>query len=182
MAQPKQWDISPEGLDNINIYLRNVKKVAKKLKKDLPEAYAKRVMRQLKDRIYKQRFTFAALSTQYLKYKARRGYSSRIYVASGAYARNIHIRKVENYWYVTLPDRKHPNADLTFVEIATILEMGSVKNNLPPRPLWALQAARANADYPKFVKSFVRKFYSEKAGFNVGKGQGGRQILKITGI
>jgi hypothetical protein len=174
-----QWDIEEHGLDNIKVFLRDIRVVSKKLKRELPKAYAERVMRQLKDRIYKQRFQFAALSTRYLTYKRKRGLSTRTFIATRAYVRNIRIRKVGEFWYVMLPNKKHPESKLTFVEIAQILEFGSIHNNIPPRPLWALQAANANADYPKFVKSFIRKFYSAKAGFNVGAGRGGHRILRI---
>lgn len=173
------WDIEGHGLENVKVFLRNVRVVSKKLKRQLPEEYAKRVMRQLKDRIYKQRFQFAALSTRYINYKRKRGLSTRTFIATGAYARNIRVRKVGGFWYVTLPNTIHKGSHLTYVEIAQILEFGSIHNNLPPRPLWALQAALAQADYPKFVKSFIRKFHSAKAGFNVGGGQGGRRILRI---
>lgn len=173
------FGIDVHGMKNIEVFLRNLKVVSKKLKREVPKAYAERIMKQLKDRIHKQRFQFTALSTKYLNYKRSKGLSTRTFIATGAYVRNIRVRKVGQNWYVTLPRTRHKASKLTFIEIAQILEFGSIHNNIPPRPLWALQAAHAKADFPKFRNEFIRKFHSTNAGFNVGKGQGGRQILRI---
>jgi hypothetical protein len=175
------FGIEIQGPENIQVFLRDIEVTSRRLTKELPKAFATRIHNQLKWRVYNQKYTgkFPSLSPKYLSFKKRKGLSPKMFVATGALIRSIRVRKVGDFWYVTVPKTRHKGTGLSYVELASILEFGSPQNGLPPRPLWAATAAQAVQDYPKFVKDFIRKFYSEQEGFNVGKGRGGRNIIRI---
>lgn len=175
------FGIEVEGLEGLQAFLGGIQVSLKKAETELPKEFAKRVFHKLKDNAYNQRLKLLPLSPKYIQWKRRQGLSTRILISTGEYVRSIQLKKVGNVWRVLVPpDLIHSGSDISMEELARVLEFGSVKRNISPRPLWALTHAQAVREYPKFAKEFARKLLSSMAGFNVGKGRGGRNLLTVT--
>ena len=86
-------------------------------------------------------FTLVPLSPRYVKEKARKGEDGRTLVATGDYLNGIEVRKAVVggagvVWGVGLAARNHEPSGLPLLTIAKILERGSAKASVPPRPHW----------------------------------------------
>jgi hypothetical protein len=153
---------------------------------------ARRLCRDLKDAIYKQRFGHHALNAAYLASKKRAGLDTRILIATRDYVRSIHVvkgtpigqiskrnKKIGNVkkllqetgkdflgdnvaYIVTVPDGIHKPSGLPYAFLARILEFGSEKRNIPPRPhwlpIWKIFMSKDRKKLPSRVK---RKFLKE---------------------
>lgn len=85
---------------------------------------------------------WAPLSSKYKERKEREGYSpDNIYYMTGLYYRSINNWSSGLVHYVGIKKNiRHPKKNgkksLTLSQIATILEHGSITQNIPARPLW----------------------------------------------
>lgn len=80
------------------------------------------------------------LSDKYMAWKKRKGYNpNSMLVLTGLYYRSINIWSKGTTHYVGLKDNiRNPKTGnkLTLVQIATILEYGSITRKIKARPLW----------------------------------------------
>jgi len=95
---------------------------------------------RLQEAILRQDLDLAALSKPYVEFKKRADLDPRTLIATGEYVESIEIQermRGENYMVVvTVPDREHETSGVNLQLLARVLEYGSVKNNIPPRPHW----------------------------------------------
>lgn len=87
-------------------------------------------------RIDEQPTDWQALSEDYAKRKAKKGVSDLIYVATSSYKQAITSFVVKNVAYAGLKKTAQNKSGAALADIARTLEYGSVKKNIPPRPLW----------------------------------------------
>lgn len=106
--------------------------------------YAELFRTELQRTIRRQLRRWIRLSPDYAEYKKKHGLDSRILIATGRYVESIFVEmtsvgKKEVVYTVTVPDEPHdpdePNS-INLKLLARVLEYGSVKRNIPPRPHW----------------------------------------------
>lgn len=103
--------------------------------------------RDLKQRIREQDFgndigerKWPPLNPQYLKWKKAQGLDERMLIATGRYLKSIWVMK-RYYgrnlsWQIGVRKQIHGPSGLPYPVLARILEYGSKKRRIPPRPHW----------------------------------------------
>lgn len=99
---------------------------------------------EVKSRVYNQTFDHAPLSKRYLAWKKKKGLDQRVLIATNDYIRLIDVvptassvkTKETTTWAVGPPEGIHQPSGLRYKDLARILEFGSKKANVPPRPHW----------------------------------------------
>ncbi len=102
--------------------------------------FSKEIAAEARDIIKNQEFKWKPLSDAYLDSKILKGLDERIYIATGDFLKHIG-------WWEKIVGKKalifvgpkpgiHKPSGLTYQFLAKILEFGSLKANIPARPLW----------------------------------------------
>lgn len=110
-------------------------------KKELKEA-ANRFHHLLKMAVHQQSYQWKPLNERYLAWKRKVGRDTRILLATHEYITAIEVIELPKKqgemaaFSVGLPDRIHKDSGLPLKTLARIHEFGSMKRNIPPRPLW----------------------------------------------
>lgn len=161
MAPNFEISVAVEGFEQITYILEELPGILKGVAKLECYNSARRMARDLKQKILRQKFRHKPLSESYLKAKKRAGLDTRILIATKTYVNSIHVQKaIARYrkgltgrkvsyetdkpierggnvvYMVTVPDAIHPPSGLKFKHLARIHEYGSKKANIPPRPHW----------------------------------------------
>jgi hypothetical protein len=124
------------GAKFINVFKHSVAAMADEAMGEL----AVYISQELKTRIRKQSFAHRPLSRRYVEYKKKAKLDPRILIASGNYVNAISARKRklrgDLVWTVGVPDTIHGPSGMSYTQLARILEFGSAKRGIPPRPHW----------------------------------------------
>lgn len=81
------------------------------------------------------------LSQRYANWKAKHELDGRMLLATGEYTEAIEVYRGEQtkggvYYMVRLKQGTHEPSGLTYNVLARVLELGSGRHNIPPRPHW----------------------------------------------
>jgi hypothetical protein len=87
-------------------------------------------------RIDEQPSEWETLSEDYVAQKIKKGLSENTYIATGSYRLSITSFVVGRVAYAGLKKVARNKEGKELADIAKTLEYGSVKRNIPPRPLW----------------------------------------------
>jgi hypothetical protein len=87
-------------------------------------------------RIEEQPSDWQQLSEAYTAQKIKKGLSENTYIATGSYRQAITSFVVNRVAYTGLKKVARNKEGQALADIAKTLEYGSVKRNIPPRPLW----------------------------------------------
>ena len=120
-----------------------------KFHKWLAKEYLRLVVKSIDD----QRFAskWQPLSASHLKYKITNGYSASMWEMTGELKESMEVKKLrDEVVEVGFKKGKHGDSNLTYEELAIILEFGTIR--IPPRPLFRL--------VKKYISSNIRYFYS----------------------
>jgi hypothetical protein len=113
---------------------------------------------RLGTRSFRQRYK--PLSKDYVRSKKRKGQKTGMWEATGFLLKSITSWRHRGKYYVIGFKRgiKHPsNPKMDVAKIAIILEKGSQKRNIPPRPLFVPTARMLSKDIFKLFKRFARE-------------------------
>ena len=113
--------------------------------------------------ITKQDLNWEALSTEYLKYKVKKGLSNQTLVATSTYKQNINAWNNITTAFAGVKRSVRRSDGTTYSEIARVLEYGNKSNTIPERPLWRPTFKETMAWY---VKSSSRPDIVFKARMN----------------
>jgi len=91
----------------------------------------------IKKRINSQSFGFTPLDQTYLQNKVSLGHSSKMFVATGTYLKSILSTVLSHkQGFIFIDPQAKSKYGTSYTLIATVLEYGSTKVNIPARPLW----------------------------------------------
>jgi len=100
---------------------------------------------ELREVILKQKYAWTPLSKNYLKWKQKHGYDTRIYIQKGEFLKSIGIFRDGNTLYIGVDENKVHHSGLTYGQLWRILEFGT--NKIPPRPLFRPTALNVMEKY-----------------------------------
>jgi hypothetical protein len=84
-----------------------------------------------------QVYEWIPLTEKYKRYKKRNNLDPRILIATGEYIRNISVAiHMDGTVEIGVKDKKHTASGISLKLLARILEYGSQKAKIPPRPHW----------------------------------------------
>lgn len=122
----------------------------------LAKEYARLVVKAIDDQRFRYKWT--PLSPTFLNYKKKNGYSLGMWEMTGELKNAIRVTKKGNKAIVGYLKKKHEDTNLYYVELAKILEFGSIR--IPPRPLFRLiyryMSSNINYFYIKYSKEVNR--------------------------
>ena len=155
-AQIKEPELDIEtDLDKLPQEAEELKKLTKKAvqagivkaKKKL-EFIAQSFLIRIKEVIEGQKYNWVPLKDAYKKQKIKQQLDPRILIRTGEYVESIYIEKTEVKpdedspeglilsFSIRLPDKEHEESGINLQLLARIMEYGSFKRNIPPRPHW----------------------------------------------
>lgn len=122
-----------------------------RLHKYLADQYVILIQIAIDTQRYKSKW--ADLTPGYAEYKARMGYSDKIWIATGQIRKTLRAREGyrKSYIVVGFPYKKHTNSYKKIKDIAKYVEFGTTR--MPPRPL--------------FRTAYI--YMSKHIGFYIGK-------------
>jgi hypothetical protein len=127
-------------------------------------------------------FDLEPLTKKYRRWKRRRKLDGRILVAVGEYTKALQVKKVKRsgsdvtYLMTISPQKRHKGGSLfkrkgkrpTLRQLAAMLEFGSAKKKLPPRPHWRPTAKEMTRRFKKapqkMLVSAMRDFLRKSKG------------------
>lgn len=168
VSRPKIKTSGPRRYRNFitAIKAENVIRLSSELIKEEAELFVSMIKETIED----QKINWQKLSRSYAKLKERKGLDSRIYVATGFYLDSIGVletsydEKEGSRLEIGVPDVEHPSTGINLRFLAQILEYGSAKMKIPPRPLWRPVLSKFNERQKKLKKEF-RQRLMRKSGF-----------------
>jgi hypothetical protein len=154
-----------QNAGKMNFILGRLPEIASKISKMECYNAARRMSRDLKLAIRKQKFQHIPLTQKYAEWKEKEGLDKRILIATGDYVKSIHVQRSSTgrdlgklvaaskrgkkiskeegkdkdkcvAYTVTVPDGIHKPSGLPYSVLAKIHEFGSKKRNIPARPHW----------------------------------------------
>lgn len=140
-------------------------------KKDLQEIQKKTLMqigleaeKLAKKHITSQDLGWTALRERYKKRKIAQGKSEKILIRTSSYLQSITSWVMPPYAYAGVKKTAKNKDGESIADIAKTLEYGSVKMNIPPRPLWSvvLTETKQFAINDDTLAKVANKHYAEK--------------------
>ena len=128
------------------------------------ETLANDVRQKLVDKIRDDSFHFAEYSDEYANWKKTRHPGAPFLMATGDYVDAIEVLPIKNGYSVGVRDEQHFGEDggtpIQMRDLAKVLEYGSPKRHIPPRPHWRPALAnlrRRKATLAKEMEYKLRK-------------------------
>jgi hypothetical protein len=160
--------------------LRFPKNIKQKLKRiqdlaNLNEQYVEDVHKQIIQEAYrrviehidKQDLGWKPLNEEYLLRKIREGYNPGKWIRTGLLKDSIQTFQItdENLWFVgIMGDVKYPDSDISVALVASVLEYGSQKRNIPPRPLFRTVRREMRRELKQFMETKNKEFLNKVTG------------------
>lgn len=151
----------------VGIFQGQVEKMSVKFIK----AGAMEFARQVRGIIRKQSYAWKPLSERWLRYKRKHGLDKRVHMATRTYVKSIKATarrrggKIVS-WGVTAgkPNQIHEPSGFTFKKLARILEFGSKRMRIPPRPHWRpAWSAYVRKDAKLLLRSLKKEVFKKAA-------------------
>lgn len=109
------------------------------------------IVKAIDDQRYRNKWP--ALTLGYLNYKKKHGYPTNIWELTGELKKSLAVvHKRRKVYEVKFPDKIHSDTSLKLVELAKILEFGTIKN--PPRPLFRQVYRYMSSNISYFMKKY----------------------------
>lgn len=148
-----------------------LKEYDKKVQHDFEVYLADRYVSEIRRCIQKQTLKkeWKPLNPIYKKFKKKQGLSTKIWVASSRLRNNLKVIPKANYlvvgWDENLRYERKKNSlnpSPTVLQVARKLEYGSLKGNIPPRPLFRIVLRRMETDMEDWVNRYLTRNKPEK--------------------
>lgn len=118
--------------------------------KFIANEYKRLVVQAIDDQRFRSKWT--SLTIGYLNYKKSHGYPTNMWELTGELKKSLKVSKRSQVYIVGFPKRKHSGTSLTILELAKVLEFGSLR--IPPRPLFRLVYRYMSSNIEFFYKKF----------------------------
>lgn len=118
------------------------------------EEFGRVVAAELRKRIRTQAIDVPPLTAEYLREKARKGWSLKTFVRTGGYVKSIQSFRKKGKLRIEAVGVDRITG-VAYADIAKYLEYGTVR--MPPRPHWRPIVPWAETQFGKFVRRWAKK-------------------------